>query len=95
MGSMMGVNYVRGRRGRKRKGPRQLVITQPRRDLLRYIVRYRQEHGYGPTVREMAAELDMYLEGARHHLDKLMSVGKVLVDRLPSGQIMPRSWRVP
>ena len=78
----------------KRTKKRKLVITPTRRRLMDFLLSYRHEHGFGPTMDEMAAELDVHVNAITYQLQKLSAMGKAECDRAPHGRVIQRSWRV-
>lgn len=56
--------------------------------IVAYIGGYRDEHGYSPTVREIAAAVGLSSSGVYHHLEQLRKSGVV------KGGAAARTWRI-
>jgi hypothetical protein len=69
-------------------------MTQTRLAIVAFLERYWGEHGHGPTISEIGQSLQLHNYAIRVQMNKLLALGKVQVDRLPSGAVMARSWRV-
>jgi SOS-response transcriptional repressor LexA len=62
--------------------------------VLDYIRSYIGQHGYGPTIREVAARFDTATSNAHRHVEKLARQGKIVRTRnrarsirLPAAQV--------
>ena len=54
------------------------VAGMPTRDRLAGVIdAYVQKHGFSPTVRELAAELDLCASTVHHHLHALAREGRI------------------
>ena len=68
-------------------------IENTRENILQSIIRYIEEHGYPPTVREIAAMTGLKSTSTvQHHLEVLREEGKIETD---AGFNAPRAIRVP
>jgi repressor LexA len=54
-------------------------VTDRQRDVLEYIAKYHDEHGYSPSIRDIAASFDCSVKGAYDHVVALEKKG--LIDR--------------
>jgi repressor LexA len=52
-----------------------MELTERQRQILRFIADYKARHGSGPTLREIAQHLKIYLRGVQYHLDRLERAG--------------------
>lgn len=80
--------YHGGRRDPLRRTTRQGAAT--RRAILTVIRAYRQEHGYSPTMREIADRVGITAVSAvSFHLSRLIEDGKITMDPGIARSIIP------
>lgn len=60
----------------------------------REVGRFRAERGYGPTLGELAERLGVRVRAVAYWVPRMLEEGLIEVDRLPSGKVVGRSWRM-
>lgn len=65
-----------------------------RQNMVAFAEKYIREHGYAPTLAEVAAALSANENTIRHHMRQLMRIGDVVGNPL-AGRAGSRAWTLP
>lgn len=65
------------------------TITPGQKDVLEYIFRYIETHGYSPTLHEIADEIKYTLSTAQHYVEELKKKGFIRKNKNKSRAILP------